>query len=587
MENQNDQRNFILAIVLTMGILLLYQVFFVEPQARQRQAAIEAQREATASAPLNPTTLQAPQVVTREEALSRSDRIILDTPSLDGSIALKGARFDDINLKRYRVELDPASAEVTLLNPPAAPGGYYAVLGWEGAPGLPDASSNWQAAGASTLTPDTPLVLNYTSPDGLQFTREITVDENYMFAVTDTVENVGSLTQSIRPYGAVRRHGLPADLANFYILHEGMIGVLDGKLLQKKYKDLQKGEAVNSISTGGWLGITDKYWLTALVPSQTEPVDAHYRLSRVNGQEIFETRYDGAVRTLEPGQSLTYSSHVFAGAKRVSVLDDYMNTLGVPRFDDAVDWGNFWFLTKPFFWVLEFFHGWTANFGIAILLLTVVVKVIFFPVVNKSYEAMTKLKKLQPKMEEIKERFAADKQRQQQEMIALYQREKVNPVAGCLPMLIQIPVFYALYKTLFVTIEMRHAPFFGWIKDLSAPDPTSLFNLFGLLPYDPSAIPVIGTFLAIGALPIMYGVTMFVLQGMSPAAMDPLQRKIFMFLPLIFTFVFAGFAAGLVLYWTWSNVLSIAQQYLIMRRFGVETTFDKFLAKFAKAKAPS
>ncbi|MGE3866384.1 MAG: membrane protein insertase YidC, partial [Hyphomonadaceae bacterium] len=392
----------------------------------------------------------------------------------------------------------------------------------------------------------------------------------------------------------VRRHGLPEDFIASGIVHQGLTGVLGPQQLLEEVKydkarkhaeQKAKGEKLadtplfTAEGRGGWLGVSDHYWLTALIPDQQETIRATYDSTQTAAYVDYRVDYVGNPRAIAPGAAIHYTQRFFAGAKRVDLLQNYEKTLGAPHFDKAVDWGNFWFLTRPFFTVLDYLGKWAGNFGIGILLTTILVKLLLFPLVNQSFDMMSKMRKLQPKMKEIQERFAADKQRQQQETMALYQREKINPIAGCLPILLQIPVFFALYKTLTVTIEMRHAPFFGWIHDLSAPDPTTLFNLFGLLPYDPTAIPFIGTFLHLGVWPILYGVTMFALQSLSPPPPDPVQAQIFKFLPIIFTFLFAAQPAGLVIYWTWSNSLSILQQYVIMRRNGVETEFDKFVAK--------
>ncbi|MEM6625450.1 MAG: membrane protein insertase YidC, partial [Pseudomonadota bacterium] len=444
--------------------------------------------------------------------------------------------------------------------------------------GLPGESAQWEAVTSHSLTPETPIRLRYES-GGLAFDREISLDQDYMFTIADRVTNNSAAPASLRPFAVVRQYDLPPDWAPFYILHEGAVGVLDDRLKLEKYRNMQKGESLSAGSLGGWLGLTTKYWMAAVIPDQAETVNAAAAASRDGVQTIYRVSYEGIDKTLAPGATLEYTGRIFAGAKRVEVLNRYKDEYGLPRFEDAVDWGNFWFFTKPFFWALNLFNSWFGNFGLAILALTVVVKLAFFPLQNKAYASMAKMRKLMPEMEKIRERFAADKQRQQKEILELYQREKANPLAGCLPLIPQMFVFYGLYKTLFVTLEMRHEPFFGWIRDLSAPDPAMVFNLFGLLPYDPSAIPLLGAILGIGVWPVLYGVTMWALQSLSPPPPDPTQRMMMQFFPLVFTFIFAGFAAGLVVYWTWSNILSIAQQYYIMRLNGVDTQFDKLLAR--------
>jgi YidC/Oxa1 family membrane protein insertase len=381
------------------------------------------------------------------------------------------------------------------------------------------------------------------------------------------------------------------------IVHEGAVGYLDGKTRQVKYKKWAKdGGGPEYTSTGGWVGITDKYWLAALIPGQGQKLSGAFRQTKAPGFTIFDANFVGQPRTVPAGGQASETTHFFAGAKTVPQLRAYQSQLGVERLDWAVDWGNFWFLTRPIFSFLAFIFSHVGNFGVAILLLTVAVRLLFFPLANKQYESLTKMKKVQPQMDELRKKFKDDPAKQQQELLALYQREKVNPLAGCLPLLLQIPVFFALYKVLTVTIEMRHAPFFGWIKDLSAPDPTNIWNLFGLIPWDPASAPLIGTFigsthlqhgfLALGVLPMLYGATMWLTTSMSPPAPDPVQQKIFQFMPLMFTFIMAPFAVGLLIYWTWSNVLTILQQYVIMRRFKVDNPIDRIVRKFTGKPAP-
>jgi YidC/Oxa1 family membrane protein insertase len=586
----NDTRNLILAMVLSVGVLLAFDFFWMKPQqkaAQQRAQSVAAQQAAAPQAPVLP-----PQIA-RAQALSGVTRVPIDAPELDGSIALTGARLDDLNLKNYRRTIKPDSPEVTLLNPDGAKGAYYAVVGWTetGAAGasLPGPDTVWTQVSSGALTPQNPLKLQYRTPDGLQFDRTITVDSHFMFDVADTVTNQSGAARTIYPYSLIRRHGVPEDMTKSPIVHEGLVGVLNGTLVEHVYKKLQKGEAGGKLtSTGGWLGFSDHYWLTALIPGGAEKIDAEMTMRTIGADQIFETNFMGAPKSVAPGASVSEDTKIYSGAKRVQQLDEYKKQFGITDFEKAVDWGHFWFFTKPLFYSLAFFERLVGNFGLAILMLTVCVKAIFFPLVNQSYVAMSRMKKLQPKIEELRAKHGKDPQKMQQEMMGLYAREKVNPLAGCLPMLIPIPVFYALYKTLMVTIEMRHAPFFGWIRDLSARDPTSVFNLFGLLPFDPATLPLIGPFLAIGVLPLLYGLTMWALQSLSPPPPDPVQRQVIGMMPILFTFMFSGFAAGLVIYWTWSNMLSIAQQYVIMRRNGVETEFDKLVARLHSAiAAPS
>ena len=609
MQQENDTQRLIIAMVLIIGIMIGAQIFLWEPQNKRAQEAFQANQAAKAGdvvdteVPAIPETavdkIAAGQIVDRTEALDVGTRIPLNGDSIDGSLLLQGARVDDVRLKRHYETLEDKktqnpAGEVPVLSPQGSKEGFYAALGWADATSgqlLASALTEWELIEGRELTPASPITLRYET-NGLEFRRRISVDENYMFTYEDTVTNTGSTARTIRPNGVLRQFGVPDDLANFYILHEGLVGVANNDLILKKYKKLGEGDVVSETTTeGGWIGLTDKYWLGALIPSQDETFNLGYQLrTRAAGDNILEARFDGAEREIAAGETLSTTNRIFAGAKRYRVLRAYEKDLGIPRFNDAIDWGTmFFWLTKPFFQILLWINGFVGNFGVSILLLTVLVRLVFFPIQNKAYESMTRMKKLQEPMKELREKYKDDKQRQQQEVMKLFQQEKVNPLAGCLPILLQIPVFYALYKTLFVTLEMRHEPFFGWIQDLSAPDPTAIGNLFGLLPFSAeavSSIPLLGFILGVGVLPILYGVTMWMVQSLNPPPTDDTQRLIFGLLPIVFTFVFAGFAAGLVLYWTWSNILSIAQQYVIMRRNGVDTQFDKFIkARFGSGKA--
>ncbi len=586
---KKDQQGFMLAIGLTLVVMILAQVFLWGPKQKAQLEAQRVEQAAIAEQAANgvPAT---PQIVDRtdviESAFEAGGRIPFNAPAVDGSISLKGARLDDLSMKRH-FETIKKEEEVHLLSPQGSKGAYFAATGWQGdKSGLPGLNANWKLIEGRELTPSTPLTLQYEASN-LTFTRVVEVDEHYMFTYTDTVTNNGSEQAIVRPFGVVSQFGLPDDWKPFYILHEGAVGVEGQKLKQQSYKNLDKGKPLEFSSEGGWIGLTTKYWMTAIVPDQSDIIEVETTMEVIDRERVYVARVNGSNQTLSPGATITYAQRIFSGAKRVDVLNAYQKGEGsaltpVPRFTDAVDWGNFWFFTKPFFFFLNMFNGWFGNFGLAIMALTVLVKLAFFPLQSKAYASMAKMRKLMPEMEKIKEQYKDDRQGQQKAMMELYQREKANPFSGCLPLIPQMFVFYGLYKTLFVTLEMRHEPFFGWIRDLSAPDPTSYMNLFGLLPFDPTAIPVIGL-ISIGVWPILYGLTMWLLQNLNAPPPDPTQRMMMQFLPIVFTFVFAGFAAGLVIYWTWSNVLSIAQQYYIMRKNGVETQFDKFLkAKFGK-----
>ena len=604
-----DTRNMIIAIALSIAIMLGFDLLYLRPHQAQQEAerARIAQQTEQAEQQTPEERAAAAGPVTRSAALAQTSaaRIPIDTSSVDGSILLSGARLDDLNLRGYHETIDRSSPEVTLLQPNESAHGHDAFFGWESRSGetvstVADSFSGWTAPAGARLTVATPVTLTLNA-GGLRVERTIAIDENYMFTITDVVHNETGAALSVRPFGAVRSQGMPEHYVRQQIVQQGMTGVFgpQNTLHETRFEDAnkhakekQRGRAgederiEQEQGQGGWLGITDHYWLTAMVLPADETISAYYDARPEDTFNSYRAAYRGEWHEAAAGGTVTYTQRLFAGAKRVDLLRAYQDDLGIPDFDKAVDWGNFWFLTRPFFAMLDYFGKMIGNFGIAILLSTIVLKLALFPLVYHSFKAMAKLRLVQPKMKEIQERYAADKQRQQQEMVKLYQTEKINPVSGCLPMLLQIPIFYALYKTLSVTIEMRHAPFWGWIRDLSAPDPTSIFNLFGLLPaigFDFHTIPIIGAIIpAIGVWPILYGLSMYLLQHLSPPAADPIQAMVFKFMPFIFTFMFASFAAGMVIYWTWSNVLSIIQQYWIMRRQGVETQFDTFLKKFTR-----
>ena len=583
-----EQRNLLIAIVLSVGILIAFQFGFErlrppQPPGPPGGAPVTAPATsgpATGSAPPAPAASNAPganapgaaqvhAAETRDAALAEQPRVKIDTPRLHGSIDLLGARLDDLTLANYHETVDPKSPEVVLLSPPGTQDPYLAEFGWVAAGPdvkVPGPQTRWTETGGQ-LTPTNPVTLTWDNGQGLLFTRTISVDPNYMFTVRDAVRNNGTDPVKLLPYGLISRTGTP-HVAGYYILHEGLIGYLGGSLQEVKYSSLNPGTPIDYTSNGGWLGFTDKYWLTSLIPPQSEAVKARFTHTVDAGVDRYQTDYLGPEVTVAPDGTAESSARFFAGAKEVNLLDAYKDS-GIPLFDRAIDFGWFYFLTKPIFLILQFFYEILGNFGLAILLLTLCVKLLFFPLANKSYNAMSKMKLLQPEIQKLRERFPDDKARQQQEMMALYKRVGANPLAGCLPIVIQIPVFFALYKVLFVTIEMRHAPFFGWIHDLSAPDPTSFANLFGLLPFTPPVnLPIVGSILMIGAWPLVMGLTMFLQQKLNPQPVDPVQARMFMLLPIVFTFMLSGFPAGLVIYWAWNNLLSIGQQWAIMRRAG-------------------
>ncbi len=600
-----DNRNLILAIALSIAIVFGWQFFVAAPRmekAKQEQAvatqttapgtaapaagtaATTANGAVPAASGATPAQPAAAASMTREAALAATPRVPINTRSVSGSINLKGGRLDDLRLNDYRVTVDPNSPTIILLSPAEAPDGYFAEPGWIAPAGVavPGPDTVWSAPSGATLTPTNPVELTWDNGAGLTFTRTFQIDPSYMFTVRDKVTNASGQAVTLSPYGRVTRLGEPV-VGGYYILHEGLIGWMgDHHLQEVAYKKL-RGEPPQSFTgvVGGWLGITDKYWATTIIPRGGKPVDVEFK--HVDGAvPLYQSDFKGEAVTLAPGASTEAENLVFAGAKQVSILDGYRDDLKIDRFDLLIDWGWFWFFTKPLFYLMDYFYKFFGNFGIAILMVTVLVKAIFFPLANKSYKSMSAMKKVQPEMAAIRERFPDDKVKQQQELMALYKREKINPLAGCWPVAIQIPVFFSLYKVIFITIEMRHAPFFGWIHDLSAPDPTSVFTLFGAIPWTPPHL------LMIGIWPIIMGITMWVQMRLNPAPADPAQQMIFNWMPVIFTFMLGSFPAGLVIYWSWNNTLSIAQQYVIMRRQGVDVNLlGNIMDTFRKKPKPA
>jgi YidC/Oxa1 family membrane protein insertase len=569
----SEQRNLFLAVVLSMAVVFGWQYLVGVPKMQEEQARQQQIAEQQNQAPQNVPAPAAPKALPRTEALAESSqRADVDTATLAGSVNLTGGRFDDLRLRNYRETPDPKSPEIELLSPRAAEHPYFAEFGWIAAEGaadpVPGETTQWQLALGDKLAPGRDIELSYDNGQGLVFRRHISVDDRYMFTIADTVENHGANPVTLSPYGFVYRSNLPKT-TYYWVVHEGFIGILGGTLKDPTYANLgDKNEKQTFDSQGGWLGITDKYWMAAVVPPQSEQITANYMAYDSNGTKAYRSDYVLKPRTVTPNGSQVVIHHLFAGAKVVDIVDNYTRTLDIQRFDLAVDWGWFNPLTKWMFQAIDLLYKFAGNFGVAILIFTVFVKILFFPLANTSYRAMSKMKKLQPEMERLRERYKDDKAQQQQELMKLYQKEKVNPLAGCLPMLIQIPVFFSLYKVLLVTIDMRHAPFFGWIRDLSAADPSNLFNLFGLIPWNPTTIPLIGPFLVLGAFPILMGVTMWVQTNLNPPPADPVQQKLFGYMPILFTFMLANFPVGLVIYWSWNNFLSIIQQVLIMRSTG-------------------
>jgi len=558
----NEQRNLILAVVLALLILMGFHYLYERP----RQLAILTQETAApvqqASSTLvsqKPTPPSQNAQLERDEALATSKRIPVKNPQFHGSINTQGGILDDIALSHYHETPDTKSKEILLLSPPQTQTGYFCEFSWLGnGHKLPDTQTIWQQKG-NELTPQNSVTLSYDNGEGLIFERTFSVDPQFMFQIKERVTNASHSPVSLKPYAQIVRQGTP-ETGGYFILHEGALGVIDKKkLVEFDYQKLLDKTSIEQSSIGGWIGITDKYWLVALIPPQNGTVNMWFCGEKSTKDPHYITGFSGPPLEVQPGESTEYTYHLFAGAKKLHVLDTYENELNIQKFDLAVDFGWFYFLTKPLFYFLEFLNKLLGNFGLAILALTVLFKVIMYPLAAKSFRSMAQMKKFQPQMEHLKERHKEDKLKLQQEVMELYRKEKINPLSGCLPILIQAPIFFCLYKVLFVTIEMRHAPFFGWIHDLSAPDPTTLFNLFGLIPWTPPA------FLMIGVWPILMGLTMYIQQKLNPQPVDPAQAKALLLMPVFLTFLLAQFPAGLVIYWAWTNILGIIQQWLMLR----------------------
>jgi YidC/Oxa1 family membrane protein insertase len=597
-----DQKNLILAIVLSVLIIGGWNYVFppskvVAPPQTTTQTAAQPNAPATGPGSTVPTVPgapaaapgaagAAPAALPLTEALAQSPRITFSTPELLGSISLKGARIDDVELAKHRVELDPKSAPVDVLAPLGTAHPYYAEFGWsasDSALKMPGPDSVWSSE-QKTLEPGMPAHMTWDNGQGLVFALDVAIDEQFMFDVKQSVQNKTDKPVTLFPWALIVRHGEPK-AEGTYVLHEGPYGVFNGSLKEFGYKDFKDNKQQKIESTGGWVGITDKYWMAALIPDQKTKVDVTLKGTGPTPETTkYQIDYVGAGIPIAAGATGSTENHLFAGAKIVRVMDAYRDKLGIDHFDLTIDWGWFWFFTKPLFWLLEWLYAHIGNFGVSILILTVIVKALFFPLANKSYAAMSKMKRLQPEMEKMKQRYGEDRTKLNQEMMQLYRREKVNPAAGCLPILLQIPVFFALYKVLYTTIEMRHQPFFGWIHDLSAPDPLTIFTGFGLFQWQ---VPEFLHFFNIGLWPLAMGVTMFLQQKLNPAPTDPVQARVFQFLPIMFTFMMAPFSAGLVIYWAWSNTLSIGQQYFIMKRHGAPVGKQATTAAAVPATTPT
>jgi YidC/Oxa1 family membrane protein insertase len=609
----NQSKNMILATVLSFVVISAWVILFPPKESAPPETttpvagetatgttpgsatAPVAAGETAAPAGAEATGTLATPTTDRATALAASPRVPIDTPDLLGSIALTGGRIDDLHLKTYRETIDPGSPTVTLLTPAGAEHAYYALYGW--APGgalepgdVPGASTEWQLESGDKLTATTPVTLSWTNAKGMTFRRTIAVDDKFMFTITQSVENGSGSAQRLAPWGIIARHGKPTDLKNFYVLHEGVVRQVDKELSELKYKDMD-GLAVDPhegahaevvpVEHDGWIGFTDHYWMTTLIPASGQAFTSVAKWAE--SADIYQTEARLPTVEVAPGASAEVTTKLFAGAKEWATIRAYQNQGGVYRFIDSIDWGMFFFITKPMFWALHTLHGLIGNMGLAIIALTFVVKAIMLPVAWKSYASMARMRELQPEMQKIKERAGDDKQKQQQEIMELYKREKVNPASGCLPIFLQIPVFFSLYKVIFVTLELRQAPFFGWIRDLSAPDPSSILNLFGLLPYAAPGVDSWFHFFSLGLLPILLGISMWLQQKLNPAPTDATQATVMAWMPWVFMFMLGRFASGLVIYWISSNTLTFVQQYLIMRHHGSRPdVFGNILSTFKR-----
>jgi len=587
---KNQTSNTILALVLSFLVITAWTLLFPPTQPELDASAPLAGETGVADTLTPPTATgdmtsgsasgAASPVSDRSTALAESPRIEIDTPDIEGSIALLGGRIDDLRLKGYRETIEDDAETVTLLTPAGKDHAYYALYGW--APGgdldlgdVPSATTAWQIESGERLTPDSPVTLAWTNPRGMVFRRTIAVDENYMFTVTQSVENGSGTPQRLAPYGVIARHGEPDDLKGFFILHEGVVRQADQELAEIDYDDVTDFEVnpregapaeIVQVTENGWIGFTDHYWMTVLAPQPGQPFTSVAKYAA--GADIYQTEIRLPTVEVAPGASTSTTTRLFAGAKEWDTIRKYEDEFGIFHFVDSIDWGMFFFITKPMFAVLHWLNVLIGNMGWAIIGLTVVIKMVLFPLAYRSYVSMARMRELQPEMEKIRERAGDDKQMQQKEMMELYKKEKVNPASGCLPILLQIPIWFSLYKVIFVTLELRHAPWIGWIRDLSAPDPSSIFNLFGLLPYAAPGADSWVAFFSLGILPILLGVSMWLQQKLNPAPTDPTQATIMAWLPWVFMFMLGTFASGLVLYWIANNTLTFIQQYTIMRSHG-------------------
>ena len=557
-----DSKNVIAAISLSAAVIIIYGLFFAPPPPDPKKINNEKNNivESTSEAPSLDQNVEVSKI-SRNEAIENEDRVQFENSTVIGSISLVGASIDDLTFKKYTNTLN-GDDNVVLLNPKKVEDGYYIETGWATANkniNLPNSKTIWTIEGNNKLTPNSPIKLSWTNDQNIKFLKDISIDDQYLFKVNQTIINNSEKTYNFYPYGQIIRNLAP-EIIDFFILHEGLIGVFDDQLVEEDYDDIEEKKfSINADK--GWLGITDKYWITSLIPQENRKFRTDFDYKNKFRANFIETS------ATEIGANETKSNEIkiIIAAKEVDIIDGYAENLNISKYDLAIDWGWFYFLVKPLFFLIDYFFKLTGNFGIAIILITICIRIVFFPLANYSFKSMAKMKVLQPEMTRLKELHKEDKMKLQQEMMALYKKEKVNPVSGCLPIFIQIPFFFAIYKVLFVTLEMRHQPFYGWIKDLSERDPTSIFNLFGLIPWDPPS------FLLIGVWPCLMGLSMYLQQKLNPTPPDPIQAKIFAFFPLFLTVILAPFPSGLVIYWTINNILTMAQQYVIIKRTTVKT----------------
>jgi YidC/Oxa1 family membrane protein insertase len=562
-----DNKNVFIAVALSMSVLLFWSALVDPPKPKENKAETivnNKQKNKELNSGIVPSINKSniEKIISREDSIKKTNRVLLENDKVKGSISLEGGIIDDLSFKNYREDLN-SKKNVTFLNPKDTDNGYFVESGWASIGNkfkVPTSKSVWNVKGNKILTNNNPVVLEWNNGSNLIFKKKITLDENYLFKIEQEVENQSSEKIELYPYAQITRNNKPEDLQDFFILHEGFIGVLDEELKEDGYKDIEE-KKITREAAKGWIGITDKYWMTALVPESGENFKSTF---------LYQDGYKANFllnnpKIIDPSSKSKTEIKVFIAAKEVQTIDAYAENEKIEKLDLIIDWGWFYFFTKPLFFVADYFFKLSGNFGVAIIIITIIIRLTFFPLANYSFKSMAKMKALQPEMARLKDLHKDDKVKMQQAIMSLYKKEQINPASGCLPVLIQIPFFFAIYKMLFISLEMRHQPFFGWIKDLSAQDPTSLFNLFGLIPWNPPS------FLVIGILPILMGLTMFIQQKLNPAPTDPIQAKIFMFFPVFLTVILASFPSGLVLYWTVNNILTIAQQWFIMKRTKVKT----------------